>query len=176
MKNTGNVQVFFNHPQQLSRTMLGHVIWRNPEENILPEFFTILSIETVRRRNTPNKPCFLDWMHYDTFLLKKHVEQVGCRAPYQQMYQKFPMCNTLEQMKKSVFDHWSLPTDFYLVPCQVIPDVPYTYTQPFPNKTTGFTISIVYSDNVKTVKQSQAVDVHCLIGNMGGYIGLFMGK
>jgi hypothetical protein len=155
---------------------MAQVIWRNTEDNNFVELFYILSIETVRRRNRRNKPCLVDWMNYDTLLLKHHVEKIGCRAPYQQMYQKFPICNTLEQMKKSYFDISSLPSDDYLVPCQGIPDVPYTYTQPFHNKTKGFTISVIYPNNVKIIKQSQAVDVHSLIGNIGGYIGLFIGN
>ena len=132
----------------------------------------------MRRRNKRNEPCELDWRNYDALLLEKHIKNVGCRAPYQQLYQKFPICSTLEQMKNSYFDDLgslSLTNDYNRVPCQVIPDVPYTYPQ-MPNKTQGFTITIVYPHNVKIVTQSQAVDVHSLIGNIGGYIGLFMGN
>jgi hypothetical protein len=175
LKHVGKVQALVNHPQQFSRVGIGQHIWRNPEESNFPELLKILSIETVRQRNKRNKPCEPDWMSYDTLLLEKHIEKVGCRAPYQQKYQNFPICNTLEQMKKSYFEHLSLATDHPLVPCQSIPDIPYTYTQ-LPDKTKGFAITITYPNNVKIVTQSQAVDVHSLIGNMGGYIGLFMGK
>ena len=99
------------------------------------------------------------------------------KGRYQQMYKKFPICSTLEQMKNSYFDDLgslSLTNDYNRVPCQVIPDVPYTYPQ-MPNKTQGFTITIVYPHNVKIVTQSQAVDVHSLIGNIGGYVGLCLG-
>jgi hypothetical protein len=78
-------------------------------------------------------------------------------------------------MTKSYVDSLSLWTDPYLVPCQGIPDISYSYRQ-VPNKTKGFTITIIYPNIVKIVTQSQAVDVHSLIGNMGGYIGLFMGN
>ena len=37
-------------------------------------------------------------------------------------------------------------------------------------------IFVEYPDQLKSITQSQAVDVHALIGNMGGYIGLFLGK
>ena len=80
-------------------------------------------------------------------------------------------------MKKSYIDLGLLPPGYHLVPCQDIIEVPYKfYKQPL-NKTKGFTIYVTYpSNNVKRVRQSQAVDVHALIGNIGGYIGLFVGN
>ena len=35
---------------------------------------------------------------------------------------------------------------------------------------------ISYPDEIKVITQSKEVDVHSLIGNIGGYIGLFLGK
>ena len=35
---------------------------------------------------------------------------------------------------------------------------------------------IVYPDEIKIITQSKDVDVHSLIGNIGGYLGLFLGK
>ena len=80
-------------------------------------------------------------------------------------------------MNKSFIDMWLLPSDYHLVPCQDILNVPYRFYKEPVNKTKGFTIYVTYpSNNVKTVRQSQAVDVHSLIGNIGGYIGLFVGN
>ena len=36
--------------------------------------------------------------------------------------------------------------------------------------------SIIYPEEVRLITQSKEVDVHTLIGNIGGYIGLFLGK
>ena len=41
-------------------------------------------------------------------------------------------------------------------------------------KTLSFTI--VYPKEVKIISQSKEVDLHALIGNIGGYFGLFLGK
>jgi hypothetical protein len=166
----------FNYPQQFSRANNLKAIWPYPEEGISPEEFEILSIKTVMQRNKRNEPCFLDWMSYDTLLLKKHLENVGCRAPYHKTYDTFPICNTVEQMKKSYLDMWSLPLDYQLMPCQYMTTVPYRHSKELSFKPNSFTIIVTYPSNVKTVKQSQAVDVHALIGNIGGYIGLFMGN
>ena len=40
---------------------------------------------------------------------------------------------------------------------------------------TWFGVGIVYPEQMKIISQSQAVDFHSLIGNIGGYIGLFLG-
>ena len=39
-----------------------------------------------------------------------------------------------------------------------------------------FPLIIYYPDKVKYVTQYQAIDIHALIGNIGGYIGLFLGN
>ena len=38
-----------------------------------------------------------------------------------------------------------------------------------------FPISVYFPSKGKTITQLQEVDVHTLIGNIGGYIGLFLG-
>ena len=35
---------------------------------------------------------------------------------------------------------------------------------------------VTYPSKGKTITQLQEVDAHALIGNIGGYIGLFLGK
>ena len=37
-------------------------------------------------------------------------------------------------------------------------------------------IKIDYPEEVKIITQSKEVDIHGLIGNVGGYLGLFLGK
>ena len=40
---------------------------------------------------------------------------------------------------------------------------------------TYFGIGIVHPEQMKIISQTQAVDFHSLVGNIGGYIGLFLG-
>ena len=37
-------------------------------------------------------------------------------------------------------------------------------------------IDLTYPEEFKTISQSKEVDIHGLIGNVGGYLGLFLGK
>ena len=43
-----------------------------------------------------------------------------------------------------------------------------------PNEIWRFTI--VYPEHLRVITQSKEVDIHSLIGNIGGYLGLFIGK
>ena len=44
------------------------------------------------------------------------------------------------------------------------------------SRDTFWTIRIEYPEEVKIITQTKDVDVHSLIGNIGGYLGLFLGK
>ena len=72
--------------------------------------------------------------------------------------------------------------DFEPIPCQEIPNIAYKHTvvgtnasefSKFPVR--EFPIFISFPDQIKVISQSQAIDIHALIGNIGGYIGLFLG-
>ena len=39
-----------------------------------------------------------------------------------------------------------------------------------------FILNVIYPDQLKIITQSKSVDIHSFIGNIGGYIGLFLGK
>ena len=39
-----------------------------------------------------------------------------------------------------------------------------------------YTLQIAYPEKFKIITQKQDIDIHALIGNIGGYIGLFLGK
>ena len=54
--------------------------------------------------------------------------------------------------------------------------VDYDFFNNFPKKKGLLQVTIGYPEQVKIITQSQAVDVHTIIGNIGGYIGLFLGK
>ena len=63
-----------------------------------------------------------------------------------------------------------------LLPCQVMPKIEFSYGEDhYWMNNSYFGIGISYPERVKIIVQSQAVDFHSLIGNVGGYIGLFLG-
>ena len=66
------------------------------------------------------------------------------------------------------------PKDYQ--PCQVMPRIDFESYKEFPDDSLKqFMLTVSYPQQVKIITQSRAVDVNSLIGNIGGYIGLFLG-
>ena len=87
-------------------------------------------------------------------------------------------------MKQSLF-HGRALAEKYLPPCQEMPNIVYNHgignldekigTLEIMENMDNIVIVVTYPDKWKIITQSQAVDIHALIGNIGGYIGLFLG-
>ena len=56
-----------------------------------------------------------------------------------------------------------------------MPRIDFELTEDLTNFKGHFTLTIGYPRQVKIITQSRAVDVNALVGNIGGYIGLFLG-
>lgn len=133
-------------------------------------------VEILRRRNKPKEPCLTDVTHWDLMEVLRYTKEVGCSAPYQKPLENFETCSTEKKMKE-----WN---NFSPVqrnnkgnqPCQVMPRADFEFTTEvgirWPNH---FILGVSYPEQVKIITQSRAVDVNALIGNIGGYIGLFLG-
>ena len=68
--------------------------------------------------------------------------------------------------------------DRLLDPCQEMPFINYKHditARNYENKSNSYMLSFSYPPMTKIITQSQTVDAHSLIGNIGGYIGLFLG-
>ena len=61
-------------------------------------------------------------------------------------------------------------------PCQGMPRIDFTYADKIPPLKGMFIVTIAYPQEIKVITQSRAVDGNALIGNIGGYIGLFLGS
>ena len=179
LKQIGRVYVFFNHPNQLLRDPWGPVtIWGKDNSYQKIEFFSIESMEILERRNKRNHQCAVDWMMYDHLVMKNHIEKVGCRTPYQKSDKDFPLCVTRNELKQSVVELSKFASKF-LLPCQELSQLAYKHNieDSYTSYTKGsFAVSVLFPDKKKVIRQSQAIDIHSLIGNIGGYIGLFLGK
>ena len=89
--------------------------------------------------------------------------------------------NTQYGLRKSTYYGSNLQKEYlesgkFGVPCQEMPNIEFEH---FTLKTTSqnvYHIKIAYPEKGKVITQLQEVDVHSLIGNIGGYIGLFLGK
>ena len=178
LKSLGEKYAVFNYPQQLYSTASSaapHLIWSDLNNTqIIPSFQTT-TLEVLKRRNKPKRPCLTNWMHFDDFLLNENIEKIGCRAPYQEHFKEFPICDTKTKMKESILDPAKL-TNYTL--CQSISNVVYQFNEfnatTF-NSTSSLSVFIRFPHSIKIITQSRLVDIQALIGYVGGYIGLFLG-
>ena len=83
------------------------------------------------------------------------------------------MCNTTEDIKNAKLTYGKTVTIDYMKPCNRISKLNFdgNYSQ----EKRGWRIYITFPDEVKLIIQSKEVDIHGLVGNVGGYLGLFMG-
>ena len=138
-------------------------------------YYTVDSIEILKRRNKFREPC-KSQENFDKIMIEKQIAKVGCRPPYLTGFDDYPICNTQDEMKMSKIDFSIIKNKKYVRPCLGMSKVDFQYS---PAKSwlakTWFGVGIVYPEQMKIISQSQAVDFHSLIGNIGGYIGLFLG-
>ena len=137
------------------------------------EWIIMSSIEVVKRRNKMSDPCVEDWMHYDDLVLNRHISSVECESPYQRQNGK--LCRTKREMKNSQYEVDVAKAKYLPPPCQEITDVKYKTNKLLNLPDRAPIISVIYPNLMKLISQNQSVNIHALIGNIGGYIGLFLG-
>ena len=148
-------------------------IWKKQPMKGTLETITFRAIEVFKRRNKRHDPCVEDWLHYDDLILNKHISSIDCDTPYQN--HSGPLCTTRSKMMSSKYEVTMVKEKYFPPPCQEITDVKYKlHTFEYINSTT-LGIFIFYPSIMKKISQTQYVDAHTLIGNIGGYVGLFLG-
>ena len=158
----------------------------------------INDFEVTIRRNTNKNKCNNDWLNDDQLVYETFLSQgKKCRPPYQIWNATYPICDTAEKISKANF-RFGRQRDKFEQPCQTAEKIVFEYqemdlthvstnTEYF--RETGlddynnflengsFIISIqTLSNRFKVIQHVQKYDLQSLIGNSGGYIGLFLGK
>ena len=178
MVNSGGGHTFagFSYPRQILKfPERGIPIWTNPNTSDHMISFWVSTNEILRRRNKINDPCFTNWMHFDDMVLTKHHDTVGCSPPYQKSSK--PMCASREKLAESRYDLVEMGSKYFPVPCERMSMIPVTADRVhYADLPDTLQLIITYPKTTRMVKQLRSVDLHALIGNIGGYIGLFLGK
>ena len=172
-----NTQSFvnFNLPNQLLLMDSGEAIWDNDK----CPWVKLKIVEIIQRRNKREDGCLAKEKHFDEFVLEEHIEEVGCRAPYQNLMLNVSLCKTKEKMKESKFDIVQSRKKHHL-PCQSITGLSFQTDRSDSLKylleNNTIKLQVEYPVNIKIITQCQAVDFQALVGYIGGYIGLFLGN
>ena len=179
-RSSGNsIFVFFHHPNQFIFSNENFKAFYNDRTSGTDYLwvFELKGIEVLKTRNKRIGSCVEEFKDFDELVLKRHVEANGCRAPYHRKFEKFPVCSTKKQIKQLLHDANIAGNDRYPVPCQTVSKIDYEINY---NDLGGngewFVFSVRFPDQIKVITQNRAVDIHTLVGNIGGYLGLFLGK
>ena len=139
-------------------------------------YHIVNSIEILKRRSKRGEPCQSGYANFDKYMIERHIDNVKCRPPYLMEHKNYPICSTQEELARSKFGLEIRFKKGYVKPCLGMSKVDFQYsTDSSELNESWFGLGIVYPEQMKIISQSQAVDFHSLVGNIGGYIGLFLG-
>ena len=147
----------------------------------------IEELEIINRRNTRNKACEDNSNVYDEMVMKHHIYIHNCRNPSLSMFDSYPVCDSATKIFASKMTYGRARSISVKKPCRRISTIRYTLPNnemiPYSGiikdsmigENTSFKMRMEYPDEIKTISQVKEVDIHSLIGNIGGYFGLFLG-
>ena len=164
----------------LSSQTADEVCIQNMINNMRYVNFIITNMEILRRRDKRKDPCIIDHNGYDRAMLNGVINKIGCRAPYIQSNQNWTICKTKEKLKESrIFEIESI-SDNLKQPCMTVGDIHHQTVAHNTNDTWGgpnwIWFSLTPPKKIKLINQVKDVDIQTVIGNAGGYVGLFLGR
>ena len=143
----------------------------------------IEDVEILRSRDSRNKRCtaYNDKLSFDEMVKEKHILTTGCSLPYFGAFKNFPKCDTREKIKQSSYSYQEVRTKYYPISCQRLSKISFTTHERETVDNLDFdkdewAIGVSYRQNFRAITLSKEVDIHSLIGNVGGYVGLFLGN
>lgn len=186
--DAGGFATFFHLPGEHLRSYFDKKYSWNSRENNTENYdmiFTVKNVEVLKRRNKFVKPCNKDWKNDDDILMDKIMQSIGCKPPHWKLNTHLKHCSTKQQIK---LFRWPTYQDLqkFSPPCNVIEKLQYDYEEldnwrlgdlaDRDNGRSWFGITVLFPEpSYKEIKQAQAYDIESFVGNVGGYVGLFLG-
>ena len=147
---------------------------RPPKKEYLMAF-VLNQIDILKRRNKRNEPCIPDLLSFDNVVLNSHLESFNCRPPYQKIGTNHTICSSSKDLQLSKIESTTLSN--MKKACTSAEIITYTYEEYDTNKNGSDWVWFVidYPKKFKEIKMVKAVNFQTVIGNAGGYVGLFLG-
>ena len=149
--------------------------------------FQVTGIDAIHVRNKKSRPCDEAWLEYDKKARRDMITSVGCVPPYWKFEypnDNFQICNSSNAMKNFYLDlEWNQHTH----PCRRMARLTTDFIE-YPTMSHDKEFGAEYKDKYfavyfyfpgevfKNILLVRSFDVQTLIGNAGGYIGLFLGN
>ena len=177
VRRTSMIIVGFNYPGQLLLNFnFDQYLWKDENDTTTMTGFKMDAIEIIQRRKKENGRCLVDSINYDNLRIREAIEKAGCKALYHKLEDDLPICDGFEEL--ATFDLTNLLREKFIPPCDEISPVPFKLqrTGPIDFSLGLYSLNVGYPGKIKLITQQKAIDIHALIGNIGGYIGLFLGN
>ena len=147
------------------------------------------SIEVIQRRNKYNLPCDEQWKDVDNQIKDELVAKIGCRHEFWTSRPDAPTCHLQHQFSDLTVPRlMTIGSSFlkgYPKPCREIQTIISTTEEKVLNEDQAKKWSIsrpfiqfeitLKGVTYKVIKSVRSFDGESLVGNLGGYIGLFLG-
>ena len=176
--NRGRTYLVFNFPGQMIKGITNRErIWKSlSKEDGKLIYIKANSMEVLKRRHKNKEPCLLHWARFDEMVLKKHESNLSCSPPYQKS--RMPLCTTMREIADSMYETVKMRRTYGKEPCEEMINLAYEVMGINPRAVYPENLKVIYSypTSAKVIHQVRSIDLHALIGNIGGYIGLFLGK
>ena len=183
-----HLSIFLTYPQQLMRSFpiikIGNL---HKQKNDYKIKVLTQGMEILERRSKRNDICKENWWYDDSEIISTLVEKVKCRHRHWHSNLTDIICNSKEQFSSlNLPDVTIVDAGFlrdYVPPCREIQTVLSSNTVEIDPSNKNLSINgpftslkIQFKSNVyKMIKNVRAFNEESLIGNLGGYVGLFLG-
>ena len=191
LKNLASLNIslvyFAHYPNQLMRTRPLAV--ENTKHagvisgNVMKKHLWIDNLEVIRRRNTLKTHCYEDSKNWDGYVFSQILVDTKCKPPHW-MEKNHPVCQNEYLIRKHNIDTDSFSNpefvNQFIEPCDEVQSVSCYIEEFYKPQNTEPTLSTYIMfffkyGKYKDIVHIRSFDVESLIGNMGGYVGLFLG-
>ena len=181
LDNKRGLGVVLHYPYQIYRATWWKNFWPTRSQNSSKTYkvsFDVRGMEGLRLRDKPQQTCKDGFPNYDEDVLKEILAKQECRPPYATAPQI--LCSNqsaLKSIRSKLVDHWK-GVNFRHLPCNGMEKVNYEVSERDLEEADPAYIEIDFWHRdltYKEVKMICAFDMSALVGNVGGFIGLFLG-
>ena len=174
-----------HYPGQLIDSKMNKYVWKETNLNTskyVAMRFKIQKLEVMKHRKTRNYNCNMKMEENDKMRIRNMFEDIGCKPPWYKENEFVPVCKNKEKIKAFL----KLNPTRYVPPCQSIYKILETYhefeiiedfKQEWLNEVYSlFEVMLEFQDGTyMEIRQIRAYPIQALVGDIGGYLGLFLG-
>ena len=177
------IAIILHYPKQIFRNKWWKTNWPTRNANDSKNYiisYDVGGMEVIRYRNKRAQRCEEGFPDYDEDTFQEILTTAGCRPPYTKSQPNLTMCTDSKQLKTIVSLQMQLWEGDNLrhLPCNGVEKLITGITESDEEETKDpyFTIAFNIKDlTYKEIQMKKAYAISALVGNIGGFIGLFLG-